>query len=50
MADDEKKRGPLKTLTPDVLRKLALSGKSVPSVKPAPPPGGEDEVTTKRDR
>ena len=38
MADDEKKREPLKPLTQDALRKLALSGKSVPSVKPAPPP------------
>jgi len=44
MADDEKKTQLVKTLTPNILRKLALSGKSVPSRKPAPP-GREGEAS-----
>jgi hypothetical protein len=39
MADAEKKMEPVEPLSPDILRKLALSGKSVPSHKSAPPEG-----------
>ena len=37
MEDNEKKIEPVKPLTLDALRKMAASGKSIPSVKPAPP-------------
>ena len=37
MADEAKRMEPVKTLPEDALRKLALSGKSVPSVMPGPP-------------
>jgi hypothetical protein len=54
MANDEKKTEPL-TLTPEILRKMALSGKSLPPEKPVPPrttvtPEKEDEVTNDGDR
>lgn len=35
MADDNKKTEPVKPLTPDILRKMAASGKSLPSVEQA---------------
>jgi len=38
MADDEKKPEPVEPLTPDILRKWALSGKSIPSAKLPEPP------------
>jgi hypothetical protein len=47
MAHDEKKTEPVKTLTLDVLRKMAASGKSLPSLKLALPPEEKDEVTMK---
>jgi hypothetical protein len=43
MADEEKKTEPVQPLTEDILRKMAASGKSLPSVKPALPP---EERTT----
>jgi hypothetical protein len=36
MANDEKKTEPVKPLTKEILRKMAASGKSLPSVKPEP--------------
>lgn len=53
MANDEKKTEPL-TLTPEILRKMALSGKSLPAEKPvtprtAPAPEREEEVTNEGD-
>ena len=37
MADDKEKTEPVKPRAPDILQRLALSGKSVPSSKPALP-------------
>ena len=42
MADEERKTEPVQPLTEDILRKMAASGKSLPSVKPALLP---EEVT-----
>jgi hypothetical protein len=47
MAEDEKNIEPVKALTPDILRKWAASGKSLPSVKPGSPP---DERTFESQR
>jgi hypothetical protein len=38
MTDDEKKEKPVKPLTPDILRKMAASGKSLPPVEQEQPP------------
>ena len=35
MVDDKKKTEPVKPITPDILRKMAASGKSLPSVEQA---------------
>ncbi|NYF79587.1 hypothetical protein HDF17_001907 [Granulicella arctica] len=43
MADNEKKTEPVQPLTLDILKKMSASGKSLPSVKPAPL--RKDEVT-----
>ena len=47
MAEDENEREPVKPPSEDILRKMALAGKSLPSVKPTPSPGSEDEATMK---
>jgi hypothetical protein len=47
MADEAKKTEPVKPLTQNVLRKMALAGKSLPSVKPTLPSEEGDEVTMK---
>jgi len=36
MADDERKKEPVKPLTLDILRKMAVSGKSLPSSDSVP--------------
>jgi len=48
MADDEKKTELANPLTPDILRKMALSGKSLPLSKP-PLPDRKEEAASDGD-